>query len=62
MFGLGGKSPQRALGPDPSAHPWSFIAKESLDRAIEPHSEIGNRHPRVPISGVSPDFFGFAVV
>jgi hypothetical protein len=38
----------QGMGPDPSPHPWSFVAKESLDRAAEVMGEIGYRHPQQP--------------
>jgi hypothetical protein len=44
---FGGSTPgSPGLGPDPSAHPWTFVAKESLDRQAEVMGHIGYRHPQ----------------
>jgi hypothetical protein len=45
MGGAGGTQPP-GLGPDASAHPWTFVAKESLDRAVEVMGHMGYRHPQ----------------
>jgi hypothetical protein len=35
------------IGPDEPPHPWTFVARESLDRAVEA-LEAGYRHPAIP--------------
>jgi hypothetical protein len=45
----GGSGTQHpGMAPDPSVHPWTFVAQESMDRAVATIGEIGYRHPQQP--------------